>query len=255
MWRGGWLDWNRIDRTLIGGHRGANAVAPENTFAGFEAARMAGVDYVETDVRAAADGTLVLIHDDDLGRTTDGSGAVADRRPDELAGLDAGGWFGPRFAGERIPTLGRFLAWIEGVPPLGAILETKGPGTGGPVAARIAASPASGRLAVCGFSADELLAARAAWPRVVTILLLDAEDLLAGPAVAHVRAARADGAALLGRTLTPTRVAELRAAGLMVGAGTRDRPTAVRRALGMGVDLLDSDRPSVAVRVREGMVR
>ncbi len=244
------MDWHRRDRTWIGGHRGANALAPENTFAGFEVARSAGVDYVETDVRAAVDGTLVLVHDDRLERTTDGSGAVDGRRPDELARLDAGSWFGARFAGERIPTLEGFLGWIEGVPPLGAILEAKGPGTGGPLARRIATSSAADRLAICGFSAAELRSARAALPGIVTVLLLDTDDLQAGPAIELTRAAQADGAALLGRALTPRRLAELRAAGLLVGAGTRNRPSAVRRALALAVDLLDSDRPPVAVRVR-----
>ena len=244
------MDWRRPRGTWIGGHRGANAVAPENTFAGFEVARSAGVDYVETDVRAAADGTLMLVHDDTLERTSDGSGAVADRRPDELARLDAGAWFGPRFAGERIPTLEGFLEWIERLPPLGAILEAKGPGTGGPLARRVANSSAAGRLAICGFSTDELRAARAADPGVVTILLLDTDDLRAGSAVGLARAAGADGAALLGRALTRLRLAELRDAGLLVGAGTRDRPAAVRRALRLAVDLLDSDRPQIAVRIR-----
>ncbi len=244
------MQWNRPDGTWIGGHRGANALAPENTFAGFEAARSAGVDYVETDVRAAVDGTLVLVHDETLDRTTDGSGAVDGQRPDDLARLDAGSWFGVGFAGERIPTLDGFLEWIEGVPPLGAILEAKGPGTGGPLARRIAISSAADRLAICGFSADELRSARAAVPEIVTVLLLDTDDLRAGPAVELTRAAHADGAALLGPALTLRRLAELRAAGLLVGAGTRNRRSAVRRALALAVDLLDSDRPPIAVRAR-----
>jgi len=248
------VDWRRPDGTWIGGHRGANAVAPENTFAGFEVARLAGVDYVETDVRTAVDGTLVLVHDDSLERTTDGSGAVSDRYPDELARLDAGAWFGARFTGQRIPTLEAFLGWIEGVPPLGAILEAKGPGTGAPLARRIATSSAAERLAICGFSPVELRAARSARSDVVTVLLLDTDDLRSGPALALIRAARADGAALLGRALTQRRSDELREAGLMVGAGTRNRPPAVRRVLDLGVDLLDSDRPRVAVRVRAEVV-
>ena len=245
------MDWRRPTGTWIGGHRGANAVAPENTFAGFEAARLAGVDYVEADVRAAADGTLVLLHDDTLERTTDGFGAVAEHGLGELSRLDAGGWFGPRFVGERIPTLEDFLAWIAEVPPLGAILEAKGPGTGGALAERTAASSARERLAICGFSAGELRAARAVRSDVMTVLLLDTDDLAAGSALDLTRAAQADGAALLGRALTSSRLAELRRAGVMVGAGTRNSPKAVRRALELAVDLLDSDRPGVAVRIRE----
>ncbi|MFL7810718.1 MAG: glycerophosphodiester phosphodiesterase, partial [Anaerolineae bacterium] len=56
------------------GHRGAAALAPENTWAGFDLALALGVDAIETDVRATRDGVLVLLHDERLDRTTDGSG-------------------------------------------------------------------------------------------------------------------------------------------------------------------------------------
>ena len=90
-------------------HRGASAVAPENTIAAFRAARDQGATWVELDVALLADGTPVVIHDVTLDRTTSGKGSIGDIRASDLAGLDAGGWFGPQFAGERLSTLPEVL--------------------------------------------------------------------------------------------------------------------------------------------------
>ena len=90
-------------------HRGYSARAPENTLAAVQKAIEAGADAVEWDVHVAACGTTVVIHDETLERTTDGSGAVRARTLEQLRGLDAGRWFGSAFAGERIPTLAEAL--------------------------------------------------------------------------------------------------------------------------------------------------
>ena len=92
------------------GHRGAARIAPENTLAGLRAAAAAGAGCVEFDVKLTADGTAVLFHDDGLERTTDGRGRLRDLPLDALRRLDAGAWFDPRFAGERVPTFAEALA-------------------------------------------------------------------------------------------------------------------------------------------------
>ncbi len=96
------------------GHRGFSARAPENTLASVEAALRAGADAVEWDVHVAADGTPVVIHDATLGRTTNGVGPVRRRTLAQLQGLDAGSWFDPSFAGERIPSLAQALDRVKG---------------------------------------------------------------------------------------------------------------------------------------------
>jgi glycerophosphoryl diester phosphodiesterase len=90
-------------------HRGAEAVAPENTVAAFQAAQPYA-DQIEFDVRVSADGKLVVIHDADVKRTTNGTGLVSDKTLAALKALDAGSWFSPAFIGERIPTLAEPLA-------------------------------------------------------------------------------------------------------------------------------------------------
>lgn len=97
---------------LIGAHRGGAAYAPENTLASFAEGLRRGADMLELDVHLSRDGELVVIHDHDLARTTDGRGSVHHHTAAELKRLDAGSWFHPRFAGERIPTLKEVIAFV-----------------------------------------------------------------------------------------------------------------------------------------------
>ncbi|MEZ4614847.1 MAG: glycerophosphodiester phosphodiesterase family protein [Caldilineaceae bacterium] len=86
-------------------HRGAKAVAPENTLPAFAQALEMNVAGIELDVHCSKDGKLVVIHDESLARTTNGKGNVGDYSAAELAKLDAGSHFHPQFAGVGIPTL------------------------------------------------------------------------------------------------------------------------------------------------------
>ena len=91
------------------GHRGAAALAPENTWASFDTALALGVDAIETDVRATRDGQLILLHDERLSRTTNGDGFVRDTAWSVIQGLDAGAWFSQDFQGARVPLLSETL--------------------------------------------------------------------------------------------------------------------------------------------------
>ena len=87
------------------GHRGSPRAAPENTLASFRQAARDGATWVEFDVSLTSDGRAVIFHDDDLDRTSDGTGPLAATPFDALRNLDAGSWFGPDFSGEPVPTL------------------------------------------------------------------------------------------------------------------------------------------------------
>jgi glycerophosphoryl diester phosphodiesterase len=99
---------------MVIAHRGASSYAPENTFAAFDLAMRMGVQHIELDVEATSDGHIVVIHDDTLNRTTDGSGPVTNHTLATLQALDAGSWFGTQFAGERIPTFTEVLSRYKG---------------------------------------------------------------------------------------------------------------------------------------------
>ncbi len=93
------------NRPLSGiiGHRGVASLAPENTLASFKLAAELGLDWIEFDLRLIKDGNLVIFHDDNLVRTTNGRGEIIESTFKELELLDAGSWFHPRFANEQIP--------------------------------------------------------------------------------------------------------------------------------------------------------
>lgn len=86
-------------------HRGASALAPENTLAAFRLAAQRGATWVELDVDVIGDGTPIVIHDSTLDRTTNRSGRYDHLTRADLAMIDAGSWFDPDFAHESIPTL------------------------------------------------------------------------------------------------------------------------------------------------------
>ena len=115
------------------GHRGSGLMAPENTLAAIRLAVRHGADHIENDIMRTKDGALVITHDLDLTRTTDveqvfpgrTSHHVADFTLAEIKQLDAGSWFGPQFAGQRVLTL---REWVEAVgSSAGMLLEAKDP--------------------------------------------------------------------------------------------------------------------------------
>jgi glycerophosphoryl diester phosphodiesterase len=106
------------------GHRGAAGCAPENTLGGLRRARVLGCRWVEFDVRLTADGELILLHDARLERTTDGAGRARTLPLSTIRRHDAGGWFGPSFSGQRVPTLAEAID-VLGELGLGANVELK----------------------------------------------------------------------------------------------------------------------------------
>lgn len=86
-------------------HRGFSSQYPENTLCSFQGAIDSGADLIELDLQITADKELVIFHDTELARTTNGVGIVESLSLAELRSYDAGSWFSPKFQGERIPTL------------------------------------------------------------------------------------------------------------------------------------------------------
>jgi glycerophosphoryl diester phosphodiesterase len=115
-----------LDRPLNFAHRGASHEAPQNTMAAFLLAAELGADGIELDVQLSKDGELVVIHDFSLESTTDGQGPVQGKTLAELKELDAGAWFDPVFAGQRIPTLQEVIETVGHRALLNIELKTTG---------------------------------------------------------------------------------------------------------------------------------
>ena len=130
------------NKTLVA-HRGASAYAPENTLAAYRLAVEMGADFVEQDLHVTRDGVLICLHDGSLERTTNVAAVFPNRSTEvvvdgkvrktwiandftlaEIKRLDAGSWFGARFAGERVPTFDEAVALVKGKAGLYAELKT-----------------------------------------------------------------------------------------------------------------------------------
>lgn len=101
-------------KVLLAAHRGDRTNFPENTMIAMEAAVALNADMIETDVHMTKDGYLVLIHDNDVKRTTNGTGLVTEMTLEEVKNLDAGSWKDEKFTGTKIPTVEEFLEYISG---------------------------------------------------------------------------------------------------------------------------------------------
>ncbi|MFC7878111.1 glycerophosphodiester phosphodiesterase [Isoptericola sp. NPDC057391] len=227
-------------------HRGASADAPQNTLAAFDLAGEVGAAMVELDVHLSADGVPMVIHDGTVDATTDGTGEVRRLGRDELQAFDAGAWFGPEFAGQRIPTLAEVLEVVGHHPGLGVLCEYKGRWSAEDVAVtmRVLDAPAlEGRLVVQGFDPTTVATLRDVAPQVPRSLLVERprDDL-------HALLAELDAAAVSPSAALvaddPGLVAAAHAAGLRVfGWTANDEPT-WRTLLDADVDGIITDRPA-----------
>ncbi len=127
--RNAYLLLNNEDREVmlmakVIAHRGGAKWVPENTLAAFRWAAEAGCRWIELDISLLGDGTPVIIHDETLDRTTDAHGPLDQISVADLGTIDAGRWFAPAFAGQRIPTLAQVIDLCFELG-LGANLELK----------------------------------------------------------------------------------------------------------------------------------
>lgn len=90
-------------------HRGYNYEAPENTLSAYKLSKQKGFHIVEADVAITSDGVPVLLHDDTIDRTSNGSGAITELTFDYVRSLDFGGWFNEKYIGEKIPSFEEFI--------------------------------------------------------------------------------------------------------------------------------------------------
>ena len=156
-------------------HRGASAAAPENTMAAFRKGLELGATGIETDVQMTSDGAVVVIHDESLNRTTSGSGYVKDKTLREVLDVDAGSWFSPEFAGERIPTLDELLDLLQGRETILNIELKNGtllyPGMEEKVIAAVREQGMSDRVVISSFNHYSLAYCKSLAPEIRTGIL------------------------------------------------------------------------------------
>ncbi|NNU84654.1 glycerophosphodiester phosphodiesterase [Geobacillus sp. BMUD] len=249
-------------KPIIIAHRGASGHAPEHTLTSYRLAARMQADYIEVDVRATRGGKLVALHDATLVRTTNAETVYPRRSPwqvsdfsiRELKKLDAGAWFAPRFAGERVPTLDEVIQLLKAErveAPL--YIETKQPGIEKAVAHLLQSHHMlrPDRVMFQSFSRKSLEALRRLIPRGIPLI-----QLIDGREAQHWNdqrlrqiASYADGIGLPLSAVTKERVRAAHRRGLIVHVYTVNAPHDLARLCAMGVDGIFTDYPDRPARI------
>ncbi len=230
-------------------HRGASQKCPENTLLAFRTAVKQGTDFVETDVQMTRDGELVLMHDETLDRTTNGSGFVHDHTFALLRELDAG-------KGERVPTL-RELFELARTGGIRLCLEVKGQDAEEGIAIATAVVAAIthqdfiSQAIVTSFFQQALRRAKQLEPRLSLMLDPSPQDgsLGARDICEQTLAAQANIISYDWHLLTPEIVREAELVGLALWPWAPDTADEIRRLLSLGVPGVMTDCPDVLNQV------
>lgn len=219
------------------GHRGAMGVEPENTLRSFVRAEREGLDVIELDLHLSGDGALVVMHDPDVDRTTDGTGPIAGLTLAELRELDAG-------RGERIPVFEEVVDAVRA--PLQA--EIKDVAAARALAEVLTRRELLDRVTVLSFHDDALAEITGLLPGVRTALVASRYGL---DVIDRATAARASALVLNIRRLTRELVERAHSRGLTVVGWTVNTPQHLSLARGLGIDGTTTDFPEIARAARE----
>ncbi len=245
-----------MERTSPGifAHRGASARCPENTLAAFGEAVRIGADGIELDVHLSRDGSLIVCHDETVDRTTGGTGFIRDLPDSELRKLDAGSWFSPEFAGERMPFLEQVLALLRDHDIILNIeLKTdfiEYEGIEEKTADLVRRHDMADRIIISSFNHHSLLRAKRAAPHIPVGVLYQCRP------VRPERYARELGFEALHpvmRTVTPDLVRSAREAGIRVNAwlpGEQFDSASAESRLASGVTALITNYPAEYLALR-----
>lgn len=238
-------------RPLVVAHRGFSWIAPENTLAAYRLAIEAGADFAECDVYLTRDNIPVLMHDRTLGRTTGVSDRMRDLTLAEVRKLDAGKWKGPQFEGEGVPTLVEAIELTKG--KLRLVIEIKEEAMSPQVVEAIRSTAVDPQdLMIFSFYDKAVEEIARLEPRLPTTWLIDDPGLDRAAWRAAVTRALEIRATAIGTSLTRVDPGFVRLAhecGLMVFVWTVNEPQDVGYLLSIGVDVVITDRPDMALEV------
>ncbi len=243
------------DRPLVFAHRGARRVAPENTLPAFEAAIRLGADGVELDVQYSSDGKLVIFHDLNLEKTSNGTGRVTAHTLEELRQLDAGSHFSPEFAGTQIPTLDEVLDLAKGKLLVNIELKSldiSNARLGVDVVAAVREHRMAEEVVISSFNPFALRRSKMAGPEIEHALLLDLDTSSWTRWGLVLRHSLADGVHPSVRMADEAYVTGAHGRHMPVRVWTVNDEADMRGLAALGVDALISDTPDVVLRVIAG---
>jgi glycerophosphoryl diester phosphodiesterase len=229
---------------LITAHRGAKAVAPENTMAAFKAAMDAGADFAELDVQHTKDRQVVVLHDADFMRMGGDPRRIADLTAAEVATIDIGHKHGPRFSGEHAPTLEEVIDLARGRMKINIELKynVPDPGLVPAVVDLLRRKDFIDQVVITSLDYAALKQVKSLEPRLKTGHIVTA-------AVGDVLRTEADFLSLNSAKASSSLVRRARAVGKEVAVWTVNDPEVMLRMIERGVDNIITDDPALLVRV------
>ncbi len=239
-----------MKKPVIYAHRGASAYAPENTWAAFQKALEMEAGGIELDLHLSKDGHVVICHDEQVDRVSNGSGLIRDKTLDELKNLDFGSWFGKAFEGEKILTFDEFLKLIDGWDGIlnvelksGIILYE---GLEEKVVDILRAYSRIDNTIISSFNHYSLLTVKKLEPRLKTGVLYTAG--LVDP-WDYAKRIGADAVHPLFYSLIPPIIEGCKKNGIMMNAWTVDQPEYIRALAENGVDGIITNVPDKALEI------
>ncbi|WP_240762159.1 glycerophosphodiester phosphodiesterase family protein [Paenibacillus thalictri] len=241
-----------LEKLFVVGHRGYKEKYLENTLLSFQKSLDIGVDVIEFDLRLSRDHQLVIIHDETVDRTTNGSGPVSEYTLHELQQLDAGGWFGSVFAGLKIPTLEQLCELLKNSPDVLLNVEIK-PGFQALKAADMAVAELGrhGYLPRCVFTSfDADVVAHIYDTYGLKTQGFPSEKMKNFIPEEHGTYSKMWSVGIAIKDLTPERVKQFRELGLLVGTYCPDSEEQARYAVSCGINRMTCNNPLAALSIR-----
>jgi glycerophosphoryl diester phosphodiesterase len=242
--------------TLIVAHRGGAALAPENTLAAFENALKIGVDQVECDVHLSKDGELVVMHDPDVSRTTNGTGQIGQMTLAEIKKLNDAAKFGDSsWPEQKVPTLAEVLDVVKGKAGIQIEIKVAAgnaryPGIEKKVADLLNAKSMTDKAIVISFDFPTLKDIKAIDPRIKTGALVNAQWMSSRMTKSPeqildevVQDTGADYFMPTSGSVNEALVKATHARGLKMGTWTVDATSEMKRLAGWGVDAITTNKP------------
>jgi glycerophosphoryl diester phosphodiesterase len=239
----------RAQRVNVIGHRGASTLTPENTLASFSKAIEMGVDYVELDVRSSYDDSLMIMHDDTIDRTTNGTGPIAGIYYSILRHYSAGLWFGTSFAAERIPTLREVLTLLK-QHGMKSAPEIKDKNLTSKIVSLVDSMGMNESVTLASFYLDALVTVKKLDPKIKLLYYVDPVTTQAIDTLAAI------GGDIIGSGSgnTQSMIDYAHAKGIQFWPWTIDSTKEMLKYLQMNVDAIISNRPQVLIPLRDSLL-
>jgi len=229
-------------------HRGFSGLYPENTLIAFQKALDLKVDGIECDIHFTSDNQIVVMHDPELERTTNGTGLIRTTTLEDIRKLDAGSWKSPEFKGEKVPTFDEFLSLTKGTGVF-LCIELKAFGMAIPAIKKIKEYGMEEQVILFSFFNDNIRVAKQYAPEITTLQLrwfdvnkpdtLNRQEL-----IKELLSSYANWLGINYQVMNAEFASELRRRGIVTACWTVDEEADMKRLIEAGVDGIISNYPN-----------